>query len=420
MDPSTTPATTASHLEYKLLSCAKSSSRSRDAMHVNRDENDEEDYHCTVNSIASGSSNHTELLRAYDFGKRFIAGGETVTVSDKRPFYQQHHHHLHHLQEGEIEVYGEKSNLSEVSETPTDPGIRRFTKSPPRPNETRTAAVCFSIDTTVTHNDTTEDEDEEEDELPDVQDDESEDDDDSESVLTASPAVSTYSEQELSSPSTPTNDQQPAGTFSAIPRTRSRHPSWAQHQLQRQPTSRGVVATGHAREITQQQRSRREQQQQQQQQKQRSFISTVLHEAGGGNFSSDNDSIDRRMQRKSRDGQGGGNRIKSRGGRSRDMPSGGTPSSSSDMRRNIFAASSSKTATGFLPTSSSLFEPTSQPSSSSSSFTPRKLSVVSLDAYFLCLSCLAATVSVSSIVFLCFVCFLPQFLSHLRENRIMH
>lgn len=396
MDPSTTPATTASHLEYKLLSCAKSS-RSRD---VDRDENDEEDYHCTVNSIASGSSNHTELLRAYDFGKRFIAGGETVTVSDKRPFYQQHHHHLHHLQEGEIEVYGEKSNLSEVSETPTDPGIRRFTKSPPRPNETRTAAVCFSIDTTVTHNDTTEDEDEEEDELPDVQDDESEDDDDSESVLTASPAVSTYSEQELSSPSTPTNDQQPAGTFSAIPRTRSRHPSWAQHQLQRQQTSRGVVATGHAREITQQQRSRREQQQQ----KQRSFISSVLHEAGGGNFSSDNDSIDRRMQRKSRDGQGGGNRIKSRGGRSRDMASGGTPSSSSDMRRNIFAASSS--VAGFLPTSSSLFEPTSQPSSSSSSFTPRKLSVVSLDAYFLCLSFLAATVSVSSIVFLCFVCLL--------------
>lgn len=212
MDAAAPPA---SHLEYKLISCSKA-----------REE--EDNYRCEQlnnHSITSGSSNHTELIRAYEFGRRFHA----------------HHHHdeqqqkVFYYDEEEDDYTNNASNASIMSdETPTDPGIRRFTKSPPRPNETRTAHVaCFAGSLKINNHDSAEDEDDdddEDDEEPESAQVEDVGDSDSESVLTASPA-SSCSEPDLSSPSTPTNDQQPADVFAAIPRNRSRHPSWAQSRM---------------------------------------------------------------------------------------------------------------------------------------------------------------------------------------------
>lgn len=212
MDAAAPPA---SHLEYKLISCSKG-----------REE--EDNYRCSQlnnHSITSGSSNHTELIRAYEFGRRFHA----------------HHHHdeqqqkVFYYDEEEDDYTNNASNASIVSdETPTDPGIRRFTKSPPRPNETRTAHVaCFAGSLKINNHESAEDEDDDDDEDDEeVESAQVEDvgDSDSESVLTASPA-SSCSEPDLSSPSTPTNDQQPADVFAAIPRNRSRHPSWAQSRV---------------------------------------------------------------------------------------------------------------------------------------------------------------------------------------------
>lgn len=112
-----------------------------------RDSNSEQQslyYGLNNHSITSGSSNHTELLRAYDYGK--LHGMHRV---------QTHHQHqpssyfdassdVRMLDEDEYTI---KSNLSQISETPTDPptdpGIRQFTKSPPRPNERRIGG-CFT------------------------------------------------------------------------------------------------------------------------------------------------------------------------------------------------------------------------------------------------------------------------------------
>jgi len=197
-------AAPASHLEYKLVSCSK---REQDTIEDNYPS------HITNQSITSGSSNHTELIRAYEFGRRFhdqSQGGRCKVL-----FYGE--------QEDE---YNNESIISD--ETPTDPGIRRFTKSPPRPNETRTAA-CFAGGLKVMNHESADDDDDDDDEDGEQESVQVEDvESDSESVLTASPACS---EAELSSPSTPTNEHQPADTFSAIPRARGRHPSWAQARM---------------------------------------------------------------------------------------------------------------------------------------------------------------------------------------------
>jgi hypothetical protein len=204
-------AAPASHLEYKLVSCSK----------------EDENYRCSQlnnHSITSGSSsNHTELIRAYEFGRNFhLNQNLNPNLQMQKGFYYKGDH-----TEDEDEYTNNASNCSVMSdETPTDPGIRRFTKSPPRPNETRTAA-CFAVGHKINNEESAEDDDDGEDDDGSAQVEDA-GDSDSESVLTASPASS---EPELSSPSTPTNDQQPADVFAAIPRNRSRHPSWAQTRM---------------------------------------------------------------------------------------------------------------------------------------------------------------------------------------------
>lgn len=81
-------------------------------------------------SIASCSSNHDELIRAYEYGK-------------------QHKQRLLKLQDEFIESLNENDDdqtscyrsLGSDHESPTDPGIREFTKSPPKPNEKRQGIV---------------------------------------------------------------------------------------------------------------------------------------------------------------------------------------------------------------------------------------------------------------------------------------
>lgn len=204
-------AAPASHLEYKLVSCSK----------------EDENYRCSQlnnHSITSGSSNHTELIRAYEFGRNFHQNLDSNFDSNHQ--MQDHCKGFYYKDEDEDEYTNNASNCSIMSdETPTDPGIRRFTKSPPKPNETRTAG-CFAVGSKINNEESADDDDDGDDEgSAQVEDG---DDSDSESVLTASPASS---EPELSSPSTPTNDQQPADVFAAIPRNRSRHPSWAQTRM---------------------------------------------------------------------------------------------------------------------------------------------------------------------------------------------
>lgn len=258
--------------EYKMASCAKA--------------REDSNYQCSAlnnHSITSGSSNQTELIRAYDFGKRFQHhhhGDQHQDPATPSAHHSRTHRHgaeIHtrvqthltqsqsYFDDDEQEVEGEeeeeayimKSNASQVSEsdTQTDPGIRQFTKSPPRPNETRISA-CFSAaggskargrertagrrhtprsnhrqhhlgdEVDGRHDEeeeeeegkTDEEDDEDEDEGEDViADEETEDsfpgmdESESESVLTASPA-STCSEDERSSSSvTPTNDQEKRG-----------------------------------------------------------------------------------------------------------------------------------------------------------------------------------------------------------------
>lgn len=76
-------------------------------------------------SITSGSSNQEELLNAYEYGRRYQFQNQSI------PAY-------YYEDDGDYS----KSILSEM-ETPTDPGIREFTKTPPKPNEKRQAA-CFN------------------------------------------------------------------------------------------------------------------------------------------------------------------------------------------------------------------------------------------------------------------------------------
>lgn len=81
------------------------------------------------------SSNHEELLRAYEYGK-------------------QQKQKLLKLQDEFIESLNENDNVDNCylpsdRESPTDPGIREFTKSPPKPNEKRQGTVFHHHQPTV-------------------------------------------------------------------------------------------------------------------------------------------------------------------------------------------------------------------------------------------------------------------------------
>lgn len=74
-------------------------------------------------SLTSGSSNQDELLRAYEYARRHP--GALASLSSGAMHYDAPDDGSHHTTE---------------SEGSTDPGIRQFTESPPRPNERRQAA----------------------------------------------------------------------------------------------------------------------------------------------------------------------------------------------------------------------------------------------------------------------------------------
>lgn len=241
-------SSSSSPADYKLVSCSKS--RQQDSS-----------YQCSAlnnHSITSGSSNQTELIRAYEFGRRMHQHQDQGNIRNQHLHGAEIHQvppdgcHLNqnpsYFNDEEEEEYIVRSNASQVSEsdTQTDPGIRQFTKSPPRPNETRMSA-CFATSNSATSedkqfrppihcdhrstgfeeretdesdsrtddDDDDEDEDDEDEESDQVRGEESdrfrdvnEEESESESVLTASPA-STCSGDERSSLSsvTPTNDQ---------------------------------------------------------------------------------------------------------------------------------------------------------------------------------------------------------------------
>lgn len=243
-------------VEYKMSSCSKGQM--------------DPDYQCNqTHSITStGSSNHTELLRAYEFGKRLresvlmstakvgaatsptdaVAAASTSAPGNRQTLRVQTHDH----QVNNSSVYYEPSNVTsiateddDITDPPTDPGIRRFTKSPPKPNEQRISG-CYNrlyreddditinsqskhmrtrqsnINTIDVNDDSTDDggndhedaNDDDDDEVnldDDIHGDFNKDDDDSDqSILTASPALSEEVRSNASNVSslvTPTNDQ---------------------------------------------------------------------------------------------------------------------------------------------------------------------------------------------------------------------
>lgn len=179
--------------DYKMGSCAK------------RDEHGGH-YHCSAintHSITSGSSNHTELMRAYDFGRRHFGQHR---VQHEVQTHEIPHDSQHPLYYDESDEYGVKSSIASEADTPTDPGIRQFTKSPPRPNETRIGG-CFTRG------------------LPRCE----EPGSDSPERSTSRSSSSTE-EEGTSSSATPTNGNAMPVTqvFGAIPRDRSRKPTWSQ------------------------------------------------------------------------------------------------------------------------------------------------------------------------------------------------
>ncbi|RWS30915.1 down syndrome cell adhesion molecule:-like isoform A [Leptotrombidium deliense] len=132
-------------------------------------------------SLTSGSSNHEELMRAYEYGRRY-----------------NHLQHSGPLYYDEDEDEYCKSGTSDA-DTPTDPGIRQFTKTPPRPNEQR-QAICFTL---------------------------------GEKQMMHSSSSSTTSTEDSSSSVTPVNEPRvlPNSGLSALNRDRSRRPSWNQSTL---------------------------------------------------------------------------------------------------------------------------------------------------------------------------------------------
>ncbi|XP_074605506.1 cell adhesion molecule Dscam1-like isoform X2 [Brevipalpus obovatus] len=88
-------------------------------------------------SVTSGSSNQEELLYAYEHGRRY-----QLLQPPMQAYYDD-----------DENEYG-KSQASGM-DTPTDLGIRQFTKSPPRPNEQRQAA-CLTPGAIGGHHDSSE------------------------------------------------------------------------------------------------------------------------------------------------------------------------------------------------------------------------------------------------------------------------
>ncbi|OTF79016.1 hypothetical protein BLA29_010069 [Euroglyphus maynei] len=85
-------------------------------------------------SIAScGSSNHEELIRAYEYGKE-----------QKQKLLKLQDEFIKQLT-NENDLMAKESIYRSIPisdhESPTDPGIREFTKSPPKPNEKRQGIV---------------------------------------------------------------------------------------------------------------------------------------------------------------------------------------------------------------------------------------------------------------------------------------
>ncbi|KAI1278123.1 Down syndrome cell adhesion molecule-like protein Dscam2 [Halotydeus destructor] len=170
-------------------------------------------YHCSNVAHSDRSSNCTELLRAYEYGRHFPTS---------------HQVQEHFYEEGE--EYGitgagntDASVTSEDAETPTDPGIRMFTKSPPRPNEQR-VATCFGpnkskLKVGQTAQPTV---------VPvgrPVADDHS---DDPQETTSSSSSSEEEDEPSSSIATTPTNEG--VTNFGAIPRDRSRKPTWSNQE----------------------------------------------------------------------------------------------------------------------------------------------------------------------------------------------
>lgn len=267
---------------------------SREYKYRTRDSNTDYCYGLNNHSITSDSSNHTELLRAYDYGKLHSSNIHRV---------QTHHHQSNSYFSDDIghlrdeDEYTIKSNLSQISETPTedpptDPGIRQFTKSPPRPNEQRIGG-CFAPGIRKNNKkrkrlykvhltphpgekgelfqeeedeDREGEEEENSNEEDDVEDVEDEDDDDTEgkgdseraqksnsleesddNMIEGDTCSSTSDGESCSRTSmTPTNDIDHGGhvksvvkstVFGAIPRDRARRPSWTFSQPNNQQSS---------------------------------------------------------------------------------------------------------------------------------------------------------------------------------------
>nr|XP_046914591.1 uncharacterized protein LOC124495287 isoform X1 [Dermatophagoides farinae] len=96
-------------------------------------------------SIAScGSSNQDELIRAYEYGKE--QKQKLLILQDE--VIKQLAQESDLLVAKESSIYGRSIPISD-HESPTDPGIREFTKSPPKPNEKRQGIVFHHQPTVV-------------------------------------------------------------------------------------------------------------------------------------------------------------------------------------------------------------------------------------------------------------------------------
>ncbi|RWS17533.1 dscam:-like isoform D [Dinothrombium tinctorium] len=123
-------------------------------------------------SLTSGSSNQDELMRAYEYGRRY--------------------NHLKH----------------------SDPGIRQFTKSPPRPNEQR-QGICFTLGGGGTDN----------------------------ANNSSSSSSTTSTEEESSSSVTPVNEPRVVPVFNVLSRDRSRRPSWTQSTISEKMSHSSLISS---------------------------------------------------------------------------------------------------------------------------------------------------------------------------------
>ena len=177
-------------------------------------------------------------MRAYEYGRCFThrvqthegtrGGGAGAGVSRVGDFYDElDEHGLGHL------GVTDASLTSDGAETPTDPGIRQFTKSPPRPNEqrlggcypTQGGAVGGGSGGVTSQVDRIRQQLESMTAMAEVA-------SDTPDQSSSTGSSSSSDEDEVSSSSaavatTPTNERQSAAAFAAIPRDRSRKPKWS-------------------------------------------------------------------------------------------------------------------------------------------------------------------------------------------------